>query len=70
MLLSLMWPKSYRIVTETLCNGGKLEIARDLLDQMTRFGVGVPSQLQKFAVDDAFVKAGVGGDIRRVPDIS
>ncbi|KAL9683860.1 hypothetical protein QQ045_021287 [Rhodiola kirilowii] len=60
---------SYKIVVESLCHENKLETARDLLDQMMRFRVGVPSPLREFVVD-VFGKAGLSEDIHRVLDLN
>ncbi|KAH7520981.1 hypothetical protein FEM48_Zijuj08G0203200 [Ziziphus jujuba var. spinosa] len=55
----------YEVVIKGLCNEGAFDPTQDLLEDMFRYGIGVPPVLQQF-VREAFGKAGLSEEIERV----
>lgn len=55
----------YEVVIKGLCNEGAFDPCRDLLEDVLRYGIGVPPVLQQF-IREAFGKAGLSEEIERV----
>ncbi|KAB2628357.1 pentatricopeptide repeat-containing protein [Pyrus ussuriensis x Pyrus communis] len=55
----------YDAVIKGVCNEGVLDTGCDLLEEMVRYGIGVPPELQQF-VNEVFGEAGRGEEIQRV----
>ncbi|KAB2608260.1 pentatricopeptide repeat-containing protein [Pyrus ussuriensis x Pyrus communis] len=55
----------YDAVIRRLCDEGALDPSRDLLEEMVRYGIGVPPALQQFVIE-VFGEAGGGDEIQRI----
>ncbi|TQD92841.1 hypothetical protein C1H46_021550 [Malus baccata] len=55
----------YDAVIRGPCDEGALDPSRDLLEEMVRYGIGVPPALQQFVIE-VFGEAGGGDEIQRI----
>jgi pentatricopeptide repeat protein len=59
----------YDVVVRGLCNAGALDMGKDIVDQMMKYGVGVPPVLKDFVLE-VFENAGRGSEVKSVLDQS
>jgi pentatricopeptide repeat protein len=59
----------YDVVVRGLCSAGELDASKDMLDQMIKYGVGIPPALKEFLIE-VFGNAGRASEIKSVLDES
>ncbi|KAG6780132.1 hypothetical protein POTOM_012986 [Populus tomentosa] len=59
----------YDVVVRGLCSAGELDASKDMLDQMIKYGVGIPPALKEFLIE-VFGNVGRASEIKSVLDES